>query len=81
MTGKTGTKARTATPRTCSSPSPAPPPGAEGDRMSAALPADLDESLTRLKMPHARRVAPELLATAKAESWSHEEMLRRVLAE
>jgi DNA replication protein DnaC len=45
------------------------------------LPAELDDSLSRLKMPHARRCAPELLAEAKQQGWDHAEFLRRVLGE
>ncbi|MGC4953833.1 IS21-like element helper ATPase IstB [Actinomadura citrea] len=45
------------------------------------LPADLDESLLRLKLNHARRAATELLPAAKAENWPPEEYLRQVLAE
>ena len=33
------------------------------------LPADLEELLRRLRLPHIRRHAPEVVATAKAQRW------------
>lgn len=45
-----------------------------------ALPADLTEGLKRLKMAGMRRVAPELLVTAKTQRWSPEELLRTLVA-
>ncbi|MEK4243725.1 MULTISPECIES: IS21-like element helper ATPase IstB [Janibacter] len=44
-----------------------------------ALPADLTEGLKRLKMSAMRRVAPELLVTAKTQRWSPEEFLRTLV--
>jgi DNA replication protein DnaC len=41
----------------------------------------VDELLARLKLNHARAATLELLATAKADKWSHEEFLRRFLTE
>ena len=38
---------------------PAPPP----------LDAGLDQLLRRMRLPHMRRIAPEVLATAKAQRW------------
>lgn len=43
------------------------------------LPADLTEGLKRLKMAGMRRVAPELLVTAKTQRWSPEEFLRTLV--
>ena len=40
------------------------------------LPADLNEGLKRLKMAAMRRLAPELLVTAKTQRWKPEEFLR-----
>ena len=40
------------------------------------LPADLNEGLRRLKMAAMRRLAPELLITAKTQRWNPEEFLR-----
>jgi len=44
-----------------------------------ALPADLTEGLKRLKMAAMRRLAPELLVTAKTQRWSPEEFLRTLV--
>jgi DNA replication protein DnaC len=49
--------------------STAPPP----------LAADLNEGLRRLKMAAMRRMAPELLVTAKTQRWSPEEFLRTLV--
>lgn len=57
--------------------------------MSAAPPAPgappLDDELMRLlkrmRLPYIRRVAPELLATAKAQRWDPAEVLKALLAE
>ena len=43
------------------------------------LPADLTEGLKRLKMAAMRRLAPELLVTAKTQRWSPEEFLRTLV--
>ena len=48
---------------------PAPPP----------LPADLNDGLKRLKMAAMRRLAPELLVTAKTQRWKPEELLRTLV--
>jgi len=50
---------------------PAPPP----------LDAGLEQLLRRMRLPHMRRIAPELLATAKAQRWDPAEVLRALLAE
>jgi len=50
---------------------PAPPP----------LDAGLEALLRRMRLPHIRRVAPEVLATAKAQRWEPAEVLRVLLAE
>lgn len=49
--------------------STAPPP----------LATDLNEGLRRLKMAAMRRIAPELLITAKTQRWSPEEFLRTLV--
>lgn len=41
-----------------------------------ALPADLDSGLRRLKLATMRRLAPELLVTARTQRWNPEEFLR-----
>ncbi|GLW98938.1 IS21-like element helper ATPase IstB [Microtetraspora sp. NBRC 16547] len=43
------------------------------------LPADLDTGLRRLKLGSMRRLAPELLVTAKTQRWNPEEFLRTLL--
>ncbi len=43
------------------------------------LPADLTAGLKRLKMAAMRRLAPELLVTAKTQRWSPEEFLRTLV--
>ncbi len=43
------------------------------------LPADLAEGLKRLKMAAIRRLAPELLVTAKTQRWTPEEFLRTLI--
>ncbi|WP_214111407.1 IS21-like element helper ATPase IstB [Acrocarpospora catenulata] len=45
-----------------------------------ALPADLDAALRRLKLSTMRRLAPELLLTARTQRWNPEEFLRTLLA-
>lgn len=43
------------------------------------LPADLTEGLKRLKMAAMRRLAPQLLVTAKTQRWNPEEFLRTLI--
>src|SRR5215217_4221193 len=43
------------------------------------LPADLNDGLKRLKMAAMRRLAPELLVTAKTQRWNPEEFLRTLV--
>ena len=50
---------------------PAPPP----------LPEDLETLLRRLRLPHIRAHAPEVIATAKAHRWEPAEVLRALLGE
>src|ERR1700676_4746890 len=51
--------------------SPVPPP----------LPAELDALLRRMRLPHMRRTAPEVLATARAQRWDPTEVLKLLLNE
>ncbi|GAA3722578.1 IS21-like element helper ATPase IstB [Nonomuraea antimicrobica] len=44
-----------------------------------ALPSDLDAGLRRLKLATMRRLAPELLVTARTQRWNPEEFLRTLL--
>jgi DNA replication protein DnaC len=52
-------------------PTPAPPP----------LPAELEALLRRMRLPHIRRAAPDVLATARAQRWEPAEVLRVLLVE
>ncbi len=45
------------------------------------LPEDVQALLRRLRMPHVRRHAPEVVATAKAQRWEPIEVLRALLGE
>ena len=45
------------------------------------LPADLEDLLRRLRLPHIRRHAPEVVATAKAQRWEPVEVLKALFAE
>jgi DNA replication protein DnaC len=45
----------------------------------APLPADLTEALRRLKLATVRRLAPEVLQTAKVQRWTPEEVLRTLV--
>ena len=46
-----------------------------------ALPDDVEALLRRLRLPHIRRHAPEVIATAKAQRWEPVEVLRALLVE
>ena len=50
---------------------PTPPP----------LDTDLERLLRRMRLPHIRRAAPEVLATAKAQRWDPAEVLKALLVE
>ena len=52
-----------------------------GVPLAPALPADVEALLRRLRMPHVRRLAPEVIATAKAQRWEPIEVLRALLVE
>ena len=52
-------------------PTPLPPP----------LDAELESLLRRMRLPHIRRSAPEVLATARAQRWEPAEVLRTLLVE
>lgn len=49
---------------------PAPPP----------IDAGLEALLRRMRLPHMRAIAAEVLATAKAQRWDPAEVLRTLLA-
>jgi DNA replication protein DnaC len=46
-----------------------------------ALPGEVDALLRRLRLPYIRRAAPGVLATAAAQRWAPDEVLRALLAE
>lgn len=52
-------------------PTPLPPP----------LDAELEALLRRMRLPHARRAGPEVLATARAQRWEPAEVLNVLLKE
>ncbi len=45
------------------------------------LPQDLDDLLRQLRLPHLRRLAPDVLATARTQRWEPSEVLRVLLTE
>lgn len=49
--------------------------------VSPPLDAALEALLRRMRLPHMRRIAPEVLATAKAQRWEPAEVLRVLLTE
>ena len=75
--------ARAAPPRTTASrAAPNAGTGSGDDHPLAAappLPDDIEAVLRRLRLPHMRRVAPEVLATARAQRWEPAEILRALL--
>jgi DNA replication protein DnaC len=54
---------------------------AAGMPTAPPLPPDLEALLRRLRLPHIRRHAPDVLATAKAQRWDPTEVLKVLLAE
>ena len=46
-----------------------------------ALPAELEAVMRQLKMPHARALAPELIATAKSQRWEPVEVIKALFVE
>ena len=45
------------------------------------LDEELERLLRRMRLPHIRRAAPEVLATAKAQRWDPVEVLKALLTE
>ena len=45
------------------------------------LPAELEALMRQLKMPHARALAPELIATARAQRWEPTEIIKALFTE
>ena len=52
-----------------------------GTPLPPPLPADVEQLLRRMRLPHIRRAAPEMIATARAQRWEPVEVLRVLLAE
>ncbi|MDJ0313883.1 IS21-like element helper ATPase IstB [Arthrobacter sp. H35-D1] len=48
---------------------------------AAALPDDVEAMMRSLKMPHARALAPELVATARAQRWEPVEVIKALFTE
>jgi DNA replication protein DnaC len=65
-----------AAPRTKTAPVPT-----LGVPAAPPLPEDLETLLRRLRLPHIRRHAPEVVATAKAQRWEPVEVLRALFKE
>ncbi len=75
---------RAARHRAAGGPGPVPRglcPGARRDDrgVAAALAPDLEAALLRLKLSAIRRLAPEVLVTAKVQRWAPDELLRTLL--
>lgn len=45
------------------------------------LPAELEALMRQLKMPYARALAPELIATAKSQRWDPAEVIKALFVE
>jgi len=69
---------RTTTPKTVVPKTVVPKAGVPS---APPLPEDLEALLRRLRLPHIRRHAPEVVATAKAQRWEPVEVLRALFAE
>ena len=52
-----------------------------GVPLAPPLPEDVQALLHKLRLPHIRRHAPDVIATAKAQRWEPVEVLRALLAE
>ncbi|MDJ1371357.1 IS21-like element helper ATPase IstB [Gulosibacter molinativorax] len=50
-------------------------------QQAPALSAEVEALMRQLKMPHARAVAPELIATAKAQRWEPSEVIKALFTE
>ena len=54
-------------------------PPAAGIPTAPPLPADLEALLRRMRLPHMRAHAPDILATAKAQRWDPAEVIKALL--
>jgi DNA replication protein DnaC len=68
----------TATTATAGRTRPEPPP--VGMFTAPPLPDDVEALLRRLRMPHTRAAAPDVLATARSQRWEPVEVLRALFA-
>jgi DNA replication protein DnaC len=75
----TATTTRRASPRRDTTPTTPPPAEPVPPPAAPRLPADLEAGLRRLKLARVRALAPELLATAKVQRWTPEEVLRTLI--
>ena len=48
---------------------------------AAPLPADLEALMRGLRLPHARAIAADVLATARAQRWDPSEVVKALLSE
>ena len=48
---------------------------------ASALPVEVEQLMRQLKMPYARALGPELIATAKAQSWDPVEVIKALFVE
>ena len=48
---------------------------------AAALPADVETLMRGLRLPHARAIAADVLATARAQRWDPTEVIKALLTE
>ena len=71
----------TATTRACTTRSRDTEVPAAGVPAAPPMPEDVQALLHRLRLPHIRRHAPDVIATAKAQRWEPVEVLRALLVE
>ena len=48
---------------------------------AAQLPSDVEALMRALRLPHARAIAPDVLATARAQRWDPTEVVKALLTE
>ena len=48
---------------------------------TASLPADVEALMRGLRLPHARAIAADVLATARAQRWDPTEVIKALLTE
>ncbi|EHB45860.1 DNA replication protein [Mycolicibacterium rhodesiae JS60] len=48
---------------------------------AALLPADVEALMRSLRLPHARAIAADVLATARAQRWDPTEVIKALLTE